>query len=327
LYFPDEDLHLPLSLNGCISYLPTRIPSDHEIQNCTWVTLTSDEIWEPYSDTFQEQEKLAQQRHFKSTRADFLEPYLNLPTHQDDFDLLLGSISSTFLPMNPKQSLIKLNNVGSLNSSNQKTIFNPKVLSDKSGIGDDTALQTLKITTQKFIRSAINPIERRYRTAHQQLRYRQLSGPHGRFYSDTLFSTLKSINGHSCGQIFIYNMGFYHFVHMAKESDAWDALLKLVQQVGIPSAIVTDGAKVLTLGEWKKITREYHVKTYETEPYSPWQNRAEGAIRELKRHTLRLMHKSSCPRHFWDYCCLLVIVSAETPDISEYASFSWYQPA
>lgn len=59
------------------------------------------------------------------------------------------------------------------------------------------------------------------------------------------------------------------------------------------------------------------------------------------------MHKSSCPKCLWDYCCLLVtkiknisannyyaakgripheIVSGETPDISEYATFSWYQP-
>jgi hypothetical protein len=36
---------------------------------------------------------------------------------------------------------------------------------------------------------------------------------------------LKSINGHSYGQIFVNNVGFYHFVPMAKESDASDALL------------------------------------------------------------------------------------------------------
>jgi hypothetical protein len=160
LYTPDEDIHLPLSLNGCISYLPTRIPSDHEIQNCTWLTLTSDEVWEPYRDMFHEQEKLAQQRYIRSVRADFLEPYLNLPTQQDNFDRLLGSISSTFLPMNLKQSPIKHCKISSLNNSNQKTKFTHKGLSEKWGISHDTAVQTLKITTQKFIRSAINPIER-----------------------------------------------------------------------------------------------------------------------------------------------------------------------
>jgi hypothetical protein len=35
IYFPDSDLHLPLSLNGCISYLPTRIPSECEIDEGT----------------------------------------------------------------------------------------------------------------------------------------------------------------------------------------------------------------------------------------------------------------------------------------------------
>jgi hypothetical protein len=58
IYFPDSDLHLPLSLNGCISYLPTRIPTEYEIDEGTWLNQTSDEIWEPYSKLFKEQESI-----------------------------------------------------------------------------------------------------------------------------------------------------------------------------------------------------------------------------------------------------------------------------
>jgi hypothetical protein len=58
IYFPDSDLHLPLFLNGCISYLPTRIPTKCEIDEGTWLNLTSDEIHEPYSKLFEEQESI-----------------------------------------------------------------------------------------------------------------------------------------------------------------------------------------------------------------------------------------------------------------------------
>jgi hypothetical protein len=78
------------------------------------------------------------------------------------------------------------------------------------------------------------------------------------------------------------------------------------------------------------------------------QNRAEGAIKELKRHTSRLMRVTNSPKCLWDYCCLLVtrlrnmtpnnyylakgrtpheIVTGDTPDILEYCAFTWYEPA
>ena len=121
-----------------------------------------------------------------------------------------------------------------------------------------------------------------------------------------MFSCIRSINGHSCGQVFVNNTGFYHFVPMDKEANASDALIELIQHVGFLSALLTNGAKALILGEWKQVTKKYHIKTSETEPYSPWQNRVEAAIRKLKCHTLRLMHKSGCPKRLWDYCCILI---------------------
>jgi hypothetical protein len=82
--------------------------------------------------------------------------------------------------------------------------------------------------------------------------------------------------------ILCLNQALYFGNEMQKWSNAPDALLELIQHISIPSAIVTDGAKALTLGEWKTIARKYHVKSRETEPYSPWQNRAKSGIRELK---------------------------------------------
>ena len=162
-----------------------------------------------------------------------------------------------------------------------------------------------------------------------------------------MFSSMKSTNGHTCGQIFVNNIGFYHFTPMNKESEASNALVEFIQHVGIPSKIHTDGSKLQSKGNWAKLIKSYHIKHSFTEPHTPWQNRAEGAIKELKRHTARLMRVTNSPKRLWGYCCLLVtrlrnmtpnnyylakgqtpheIVTGDTPDISEYCAFTWYEP-
>ena len=52
IFFPDDDVQLPLQLNGVISCFPTRFPSDHELNNCRWLVMTNDLPWEPSSPEF-----------------------------------------------------------------------------------------------------------------------------------------------------------------------------------------------------------------------------------------------------------------------------------
>jgi len=258
-------------------------------------------------------------------------------------DRMLCSISTAF--DTPSVVTHPIFQTSAISTSIKKGIDAP-ALAQLWGIGIQTAEETISATTQKIIRSSVNPIERRYRTMQQQLRYRQLGGNGGRFYSDTFFSTRKSITKKSCCQIFVNNVGFYHITPMEKESLANEALVEFIQHVGIPNHLHTDGAKTQTMGEWRKVVKKYHIKTSETEPHSPWQNRAESGIRELKRHARRLMNRTSTPTCPWDYACLYAarirnmttnhhpsahgrtpdeIVTGETPDISEYTSFQWYQ--
>jgi hypothetical protein len=53
-------------------------------------------------------------------------------------------------------------------------------------------------------------LTRRYHTKQAALRYNQLGGRHGRFYSDTLFSSVKSVRGNTMGQIFVNDVGYTH---------------------------------------------------------------------------------------------------------------------
>jgi hypothetical protein len=110
-----------------------------------------------------------------------------------------------------------------------------------------------------------------------------------RFTSDTFYSNKPSILNNSCAQLFITDFGYGKITPMKAKSEAGTALQELIQDVGIPEHIHTDGAKELTLGTWKKACNEAGIKMTQTEKGSPWQNRTEVEIKELKRHIRRLM--------------------------------------
>jgi hypothetical protein len=188
---------------------------------------------------------------------------------------------------------------------------------------------------------------RRYRTKHDVLRYNRLGGRHGRFYSDTLYASEKSLHGNTVAQIFANNIGYTYLTPMKSKSEAPYALKEFIQDVGVPSQLHTDEAKELTIGRWKEICQTHGIKQTQTEPHSPFQNRAEINIREVKKLSRRLMHSTNCPKRLWDLCakhvaelrCLTAqplyslhgrtpfeMVTGNTPDISEYISFQWYQP-
>jgi hypothetical protein len=51
---PDECACIPLKLHGCISYIPICFPTEKEMETCTWLDMTSEEEWKPYSEEFEE---------------------------------------------------------------------------------------------------------------------------------------------------------------------------------------------------------------------------------------------------------------------------------
>ena len=80
----------------------------------------------------------------------------------------------------------------------------------------------------------------------------------------------------------------------------------------------------------------------QTEPYTPWSNAAEAAIRELKKGVGRQMVRSKAPKRLWDNCLEReayvrsltahdiyrpdgqvpeTLVSGKTADISPFAAF------
>jgi hypothetical protein len=117
-------------------------------------------------------------------------------------------------------------------------------------------------------------------------------------YSDTIFAKkTKSLRQHTCTQVFTDGVGFTHAYPMKKKSEAGDRLEKLLRTLQtIPEAIVTDGAgEEIGGGDWKQTIDKYRIHSKRTEPYTPWQNRAEREIRELKKAVQRTLHASKAP--------------------------------
>jgi hypothetical protein len=99
---------------------------------------------------------------------------------------------------------------------------------------------------------------------------------------------------------------------------------------------------------WKKhMCRDYGIKTTYNEPHSPWQNRAEAGICELKWHVHQKIKTRNLPLQLWDVCCKWAcaikactssnayslegrksweVVLGHTPDISSLAEFDFYEP-
>jgi len=149
------------------------------------------------------------------------------------------------------------------------------------------------------------------------------------------------------GQLFINDIGFYHFIPMKRQSEAGDTLLEFIQEIGVPSSLHTNDAKELTSGKGEQVRRDHGIKQTIAEPYSPFQNRTEVNIRELKKHVRHIISKTRTPKRLWDFCARYIaeirsltaqplyslhgctpfeMVTGNTPDISEYLALSWYQP-
>lgn len=83
---------------------------------------------------------------------------------------------------------------------------------------------------------------------------------------------------------------------MQSKGEAVEALNQLIRDVVIPEQLHTDGAKEMTLGNWKKICNEYRIKMSNAKKSSPWQNCTETENREFKKHMRMHTHANAKER-------------------------------
>jgi ribosomal protein L15 len=294
-----QELRIGLSLQGVTSYFHTRTPTEEELETCRWIYLSDEHNWDPHSQEFQSQEVNFKELQDLEREPDdrYIYHTVSISTStKPSLDMVYSDLSDAF----DDRCII---NVSSTRTSGKQGGVNAETLAKRWNIGIEAAKRTIQCTTQKGIRSTLHPIERRFRTKQAQLRYKQLAGRHGSFYTDTFFSKTTSLNNHKMAQIYVNDLAFSKVYPMAVRSEAGDTLQAFIHDVGIPHSLRSDDAPELMHGKFKQICKDYGINCGYTEPYSPWQNRAEGAVRELKRHVYRKMVSKRSPHRLWDFCC------------------------
>ena len=190
-------------------------------------------------------------------------------------------------------------NVSFVGSKERHSQVNAETVARKFRCGLETAQRTLKTTTQRGVRQSIHPLHRRCRVDHLNLHRRRLNDT---FYMDTLFSKIKSLNGHTCAQL-ITNGTFTRIYPMESKSshNIAQALNEFVDDVGIPGTLICDLASEQTgkNTEVLKAVRRFHIRLLPAEKGrgTTQNHRAETEIREVKTKWKTRMRENQVPIH------------------------------
>ena len=313
IYFPEQDVRLPLQLQGIVSYIPTRKPDEDDMYKHIHFDLTPpNPTWNPHDTTYSSQELNMMtydgEIHRNKTNGNKTSTIAATTTADDDQPSIricsvLQSISST---LNVDQFAYNISNTRySIKSirSGKRTGITAKALSELWRISPELAQQTLDSTTQYCVRSAEHPsLSRRYNSNDRMLRYKRISAP---LFMDTYFADSKhtiSTRDNVCAQLFVSDFNFVHIVPMKRRKDMHHALKQMFKTVGVPPDLICDGAKEQVQGEARKLVNKVNSNIKELEAESPWSNRAELFIGIVKAAIKKDLKDSNCPMVLWDYC-------------------------
>ena len=361
IILPDQQIELPLLLRGTISYLETRKPTEDELLMCERYELTSASPWNPnaslgigsnvrdrFVDALRTEKDLIPSIPLELVdgflprliTALHLEQRMHAPSyerHEADVIAHAADLSRDVSEATSNREQ------WSTTTSGRGFKVSKEELARRWHTSLNVAARTLTSTTQDGLRYVDGPLERRLKTSQAHLRFPTLNCT---IYTDTLFSKKRSVRGFTCAQLFTDGRKFFRIYPLVSKADAHHALSQFIQDVGIPKNVLVDFAPEERVGEWGRIIKHYHIKLRTTEPKSPWQNRAEAGIGQLKRLTWRVLRTTAMPIEFWCYICEWAarvlsltahdlpvlrsrtpeeVVTGRTPDISEFAHFDWGQ--
>ena len=360
-----EHLRIPLRLRGVTSTMNVSKPTREQYELLPHIQLTTPDLtWDP------------QTTHFEDMENSLLNDFGELKPQGDNHEIrnkrrkfAVNSISIAALNTLKEQNELKeskdasmlndidpcLNDYSLNNMLNNNRIISETTTSKRKGLSAEhlakkwkitlkQAQNTLRVTTQRGVRNIANPaISRRYKTNDRMLRYNRI--PHVVF-TDTLKASVKSKRQNTHAQMYCTDFGWTRAYPIRKEAEAHHTLSKFFKDIGVPNTMVMDGSKAQNMGEFKRKTKEADCRTKQTEPYSPFMNAAEAAIREIKKGTGRKLTASGCPKVVWDDCMELqslirshtaldiwqlqgqvpqTLMTGQTADISQLFELEWYE--
>jgi hypothetical protein len=331
LYDSDDELVVPIVYEGTVAMFNSRSPTEKELNTLKHWHLTRKTPWNPQTVrlcSIESSELVPNDIHSWD-----IEPY-------DSINLADRFISEVLIHTHVRPDLPYRRG---FQSTGRHFQIDAQELSNMWGIGLSTATQTLCATTQKGVRSAVLPLSRRLRTD----RFWDKPRLQGKWYTDTVLGREKSITGNTCCQIFTNKNHFIVAYPIDSKAKAGDALSLFIQEYGVPESLTSDGSKEQTgpRTRFMELVRKFDIRHHTSEPYNPRSNAAEGVIREVRRRWYRVLRQQAVPRRLWDFgfkwVCEIMCrttnsifalggrtpfeqVTGETPDISEYVDFQFY---
>ena len=357
------ELFIPFETEGCAVYFDTSVPTDEDLETLAHVVLTDGKNeWSPSSVEMSSNRPYGDNTTI-TIQAVTRENYrraLSRPIEYES-DLVLGSISGSFLANDAYERMVSSVRV-QLPSSypthpsrskqrNQKVISNTRhsvisteLLMKMHGIGIDKAKQMLAATTQKGVRTAVFPINKRYRVDHLDLHRTRLKG---KWSLDWMPSGTKSIT--QCTGAWVYTNGHFTEVYPREDRTSTTAsatLDEFCQDVGIPEQLKSDRAPELCgrTSEFLKNAKKKGIDLTYAEPERKNQIwKVDIEIRELKKRWHQKKKTKAVPSRLWDFGAKYTAkimqflprnslngrtgyeeVTGKTPDISEYCDFDFY---
>ena len=184
-------------------------------------------------------------------------------------------------------------------SKERHLTITPSNLSERWYIGLGQATQTLKVTIQWLMCSAILPLAQQYCVAWMLIRQHICST----IYTDTMNGRYKSLDGNNHAQIFANELFFATAYLMEHKSRAGQALKQFISDFSIPDKLVCDGAaeQVGKRTEIQSTVQKHAIDLHVTEPHCHNQSKEEGMVRDIRKCWFWVMLKKKVPKQLWDY--------------------------
>jgi hypothetical protein len=181
----DNEFIIPFTMSGTNIYFQYRVPSQWELDHCRTFAITHDSTWEPTT------VNIASVTQATDNRMSI--ELLSMSDAYDDQTFLTRVIGAVNIHD------ARTRNTAYIGVRDRHSHVSVEEVARKFKCGIEAARQTLKATTQFGIRHAIHPLHRRYRVDTHNFNRRRLNDV---FYTDTLFSKVKSLNGNVCAQFY-----------------------------------------------------------------------------------------------------------------------------
>jgi hypothetical protein len=239
-----DELSILFGLHGVTFYFPTSKPTQLELAQCQRFNVTLEEPErDPSSTTFQEQEGATVDAHgtvhntVDSNNRIFVSSVLKCRAQACDYDFCNSQCSTVLTDIGPNlhnnhllRTLESNVKVSSTATGKRNGNIMAERLAKNWSVSVDSAKQTLKVTTQRGVRTAANPsMSRRFRTNNRQLRCCRLRCDMCADALDALDAkTVTSMQENKHAQIFATRFGWCRtFPLKASKSEAHEAVSTL----------------------------------------------------------------------------------------------------